>query len=133
MMAKIGRELILVDSYDREIKALGPAAEGEDPDVTASREDFEDKLARANKTIKDIDAFHGHINKHWTMVDQRKLGYVLYAPPISVSTGEKMYTEDWALVDVHLDKINWNNFKGNVVHLGTLLSYSDYPIPTSLL
>ena len=47
MMAKIGRELILVDSYDREIKALGPAAEGEDPDVTASREDFEDKLARA--------------------------------------------------------------------------------------
>ena len=48
------------------------------------------------------------------MVNQRKLGYVLYAPPISVSTGEKMYTEDWALVDVHLERLTGTVLSGTL-------------------
>jgi hypothetical protein len=55
-------------------------------------------------------------------VSQRVLGHVVYAPPISVGTGPKRFTEDWALIELKLDKFDWDNFKGNVVYLGTFRS-----------
>jgi hypothetical protein len=57
---------------------------------------FEGKLTKAKKTITVVDKFHGEIIKHWSMVNQRVLGYVVYAPPISVGTGPEEFTEDWA-------------------------------------
>ena len=30
-----------------------------------------------------------------------------------------MFTEDWAAIEVYRNKINWNEFKGNVIYLGT--------------
>jgi hypothetical protein len=50
------------------------------------------------------------------------LGYVLHAPPISVGTGPQMFTEDWSMINIYRDKINWNEFQGNVVDLGTFRS-----------
>ena len=29
------------------------------------------------------------------------------------------FTEDWALIELDRDKIDWNSFKGNVIDLGT--------------
>lgn len=50
------------------------------------------------------------------------LGYVLHAPPISCATDPKQLTEDWALVDLNLDKIDWDTFKGNVLYLCSKIS-----------
>jgi hypothetical protein len=47
-------------------------------------------------------------------VSQRVLGHVIHAPPISVDR----FTKDWALIELNRDKIDWNNFRGNVVYLG---------------
>ena len=121
MMAKIGREFILVDLYKRELAALGEAVE--DATVAEARQELEGKLAKVEKTIAAVDVFHGDITKHWSAVSQRVLGHVVYAPPISVGTGPKQFTEDWALIELNRDKIDWNNFKGNVMYLGTFLSY----------
>jgi len=52
-------------------------------------------------------------------VSQRTIGHVFYAPPISVGTGDKLFTEDWAFVELHREKFDWNVFRGNVIHLGT--------------
>jgi hypothetical protein len=30
--------------------------------------------------------------------------------------------EDWALIDLYCDKIDWNMFKGNVLYIGTFCS-----------
>jgi hypothetical protein len=122
MMAKIGRELIFVDQYKRELAAFGEAVEGEDAMVAEARQEFKGKLAKAEKTIAAVDAFHSDITKHWSAMSQRVLCHVVYAPPISVSTGPKQFTEDWALIELNRDKIDWNNFKGNVVYLGTFRS-----------
>ncbi|THU87880.1 hypothetical protein K435DRAFT_821801 [Dendrothele bispora CBS 962.96] len=99
MMAKIGRKLIDVDYYKRELAALGEAIEGE-------------------------DAMIGNdITKNWSTVDQRVLGHIVYAPPISVDA--KQYTEDWALVELNHNKVDWNNFKGNVMYLGNKITVPD--------
>lgn len=118
MMAEIGRKLIFVDHYKRELAALGEADEGEDVTVAEARQSFKGELVKAEKTITAINTFHGDITKHWSMVSQRVLGHIVHAPPISVGTGPKKFTEDWALIELNRDKINWNNFKGNVVYLG---------------
>ena len=118
MMAKIEHELIFVDQYNRELAALGEAIEGEDPTVAEARQEFRDKLAKAEKTIVAVDAFHSDITKRWSAMSQRVLGHIVYAPPISVGTGPKKFIEDWALIELNRDKIDWNNFKGNVMHLG---------------
>ena len=46
------------------------------------------------------------------------LGHVLYSPPISPSTGDKSFMEDWALIELDDDKISWANFQGNKMYLG---------------
>ena len=118
-MGKIGRELIFIRTYQRELDKLGEAVEGEKARRTKAREDYRAKLAEARQTISDVNDFHGDITKHWSTPSQRVLGYVLHAPPISRATGPKQFTEDWALIDLDLDKIDWDTFKGNVVYLGT--------------
>ncbi|KAH8115251.1 hypothetical protein DFH11DRAFT_1688466 [Phellopilus nigrolimitatus] len=80
MMAKIGRELIFINHYKRELAALG---EDEDATVAKAREKFQRKLANAGETIVAIDAFYDGITKHWSTLGQRVLGHVVYAPPIS--------------------------------------------------
>ena len=118
MTDKIGRELIFVEHCKRELSAL-KAVEGEDTVVADARQELEGKLTKAEKTIAAVDEFHGEITKHWSTASQRVLGFVIYAPPISVSTGLKQFTEDWALIELYRDKIDWKGFKGNVVYLGT--------------
>ncbi|KAH9035841.1 hypothetical protein EDB84DRAFT_1588082 [Lactarius hengduanensis] len=126
MTGKIQRELILVDYYKMELAALGEAVEGENTMVARARQVFEGKLTEAEMTITAVDEFHGDITNQWSTVSQRVLGYVVYAPPISVSTGPKKFTEDWALIDLYLDKIDWDGFKGNIIYLGNKISADDF-------
>ncbi|KAF8483854.1 hypothetical protein DFH94DRAFT_792531 [Russula ochroleuca] len=118
MMGKIGRELIFLRTYQRELDNLGEAVEGEKVRGTRVREDYQVKLANVRQTISDVNDFHSDITKYWSTPSQRVLGYVLHAPPISLATDPKQLKEDWALIDLDLDKIDWDTFKGNVVYLG---------------
>ncbi|KAH7887130.1 hypothetical protein F5I97DRAFT_1936641 [Phlebopus sp. FC_14] len=126
MMGRIGRELIFVDTYKTELAKLGEAVEGENARVTAARNKFQDKLANAEQMIAEVYKFHGEITRHWSTPSQRVLGYVVHAPPLSVATGPKQFMEDWALIDLNRDKIDWNTFKGNVVYLGNKISRPDF-------
>jgi len=69
-----------------------------------------------------MNAFYGDITRFWTLEIQRVVGHVLYAPPIAVSSGDKRFTEDWALVELDRLTANWNTFQGNVIHVGTFRS-----------
>ena len=119
MMNRIGRELVSLDHYKGGLAALREAVEGEDATVANNRQLFENKVTNAEKVITAIDKFHDNITKHWSTPSQRTIGYVVHAPPISVCTGPKKFMEDWALIDLYRDKIDWSGFKGNIVYLGT--------------
>jgi hypothetical protein len=122
MMAEIGCETIRVQTYEGEMGEMGEADKNEDIEVTTARRKWQDKLENAEKNIADIYALHGKITKYWTAPTQRVLGYVYHAPPISSGTGPNQFIEDWALIDLYRDKIDWNTFKGNVLYLGTFFS-----------
>ncbi|KAI6118380.1 hypothetical protein F5141DRAFT_1187254 [Pisolithus sp. B1] len=114
------------NKLSRHLDAFGEAAEGENPRLTATRQELQGKLAKAQTTIVDIDEFHSEITKNWTLPSQRVIGHILYAPPISVSTGPKQFTEDWAVINLYHEKIDWDGFRGNVVYLGNKISVADF-------
>ncbi|KAI0290586.1 hypothetical protein BC826DRAFT_1092484 [Russula brevipes] len=122
MMDKIRGQLILITTYENDLNYFGEAVEGEGAKKTRAREVYQAKLVTAKKTIADVNDFHSDITKHWSTLSQRVLGYVLHTPPISLATGPKQFTEDWALIDLDLDNIDWDTFKGNVVYLGSKIS-----------
>ncbi|KAI0258406.1 hypothetical protein BC834DRAFT_926521 [Gloeopeniophorella convolvens] len=120
MSVKIRDELFAIDACEVELKLLGEAAGVEAERKSGTRDEFQALVKKAKKTIAEVDAFHGEITKNWSMMSQRLLGYIFHAPPISVGAGPQMYTEDWAMIKIYLDKINWNKFRGNVIDLNKI-------------
>lgn len=109
----------MIDHYKDVLVDLGEAVEGEDDEQAEERKEVERLLKKAEKSIDPLDNFHSEITKYWSAMIQRVLGHIVHSPPISVGTGRNRYTEDWALIELHGEKIDWNNFKGNVIDLGT--------------
>jgi hypothetical protein len=116
IMHKIGYDTFMIDGYKDELEGLGDAIEGEDAE-TNDRKALEAKLAEAEASKVRVNEFYGNITRCWTIESHRVLGHVFYAPPISVSTGDKQYTEDWALIELNRGKFNWDAFRGNVIQL----------------
>ncbi|KAK0193406.1 hypothetical protein F5146DRAFT_1110115 [Armillaria mellea] len=119
-MGKIGGDLIMVDHLNRQLDHLKTTeAHGDVDDVAEERTMVERDLKAAEASIKAHNQFHDETTKYWSEESQRVIGHIAYSPPISVGTGTERYTEDWALIELDHDKIDWKNFKGNVIELGT--------------
>lgn len=73
----------------------------------------------AEEAVETLNEFHTEVTKSWSTESQRVLGHVVHSPPISVGISPKLFTEDWALIELHGEKIDWADFKGNVIDLGT--------------
>ncbi|KAF8327470.1 uncharacterized protein EI90DRAFT_3224556 [Cantharellus anzutake] len=102
-MVKIGGHKIMVDYYNQQLQDLqGGGGEEEEEEAQA--------------VIEALNHFH---DKYWSEESLRVIGHVAYSPPITVGAGAERYTEDWALIELDCNKIDWDNFKGNVVDLGT--------------
>jgi len=123
-MGDIGHQAILVNADKAELGCLGEAVKGEDAAQAETREKLKRQINEKEKSIKTLNEFHGTITKSWGTPHQHTLGHVAYAPPISVDAGVKHHTEEWALVEVYRDKIDWTGFKGNVLRLGMFRSIS---------
>jgi len=76
----------------------------------------QDHIDTANGTINEFRALSDEV-ENWATTPSRVLGHVVCSPPIRFSAEE--FTEDYAIIEVDDDKIDKNNFKGNVIDLGT--------------
>ncbi|ETW78096.1 hypothetical protein HETIRDRAFT_454139 [Heterobasidion irregulare TC 32-1] len=114
IMVQIECMALVVDYYKDELEGLGEAVGGEDATVTDGRDIHTNDLAKAEKSIEALSDFHGKITRFWSIENQRTLGHVLHAPPIS------------ALVKLHHEKIDWTEFKGNVIYLGIRMMPADF-------
>lgn len=85
-------------------------------------EALEIKKAQLNKVNKDnskLQAFFKEASTQWNDIARRTIGFVDWAPSISVDVDDRHYTRDIGTVELDSHKFK-DNFQGNVVNLGAL-------------
>ncbi|KAF8994472.1 hypothetical protein BDQ17DRAFT_1366847 [Cyathus striatus] len=127
VMLHIALNDAFVKQYHEALDKLQREEEGRGTDgVNARREKIESALRKAKVSIEELNSFYNVVMKIWSQENLRIIGQVLYAPPISVAEGPKRYSEDWALIELDRTKINWPNFKGNVIDYGAEMLTSEF-------
>ena len=75
-------------------------------------------MEKATNTINDSNDLHCDVNKLRTNPGQRSIRFVLHAEAIEASAEPHKFTRDWALIQIHEDKIDWATL-GNKVYVGS--------------
>jgi len=119
---------LMVGHYNDELESVDEHIEGEDPKITSKRQTIKSELEVAEKSKASGFEFLQDISTSWSLQRNRIIGHVIYSPPISIITGDRSFTEDWALIELDRDKFNWDTFRGNVLHLGMFI-----PLRSSIL
>ncbi|RXW19948.1 hypothetical protein EST38_g5912 [Candolleomyces aberdarensis] len=92
-------------------------------DVDQAEEDdeaLEDKKTRLNKVNKDnakLHVFFKELNGQWLDIGRRTIGWVDWAPKITIDIDECRYTRDIATFELEPAKFK-DSFQGNVIQLG---------------
>lgn len=113
----------------RTIAKLGDKMEGEPSNTTDVRQDCQVKIEEETKTISRLNTLHDEVTKRRTSTRKRVVGRVVYASSIGADETTR-YTRDWALIMLDKDMIDWENFPGNQIHIGTS---RQVPCPRSTL
>ncbi|KAI9438364.1 hypothetical protein H4582DRAFT_2111739 [Lactarius indigo] len=116
MMSTIGDLFLCIDAWNDALGRLGEPVEGENIEVTESREEHVELVVKATRRIEKVNAIH----------DERVIGFVLHSEKIEVSVEPYSFTKDWALIELYDEKIDWPPFKGNKVYVGGNLSIADF-------
>lgn len=109
------------------LAGLGEPVDGEDIKFTKKRNEHLKLVANAKKTIEEVNTLHDELTKHRTIPELRAIGFVLHSEIIEASTDPHSFTQDWALIQLYDEKIDWSTFKGNKVYIGTSFSISWFP------
>ncbi|KIO20232.1 hypothetical protein M407DRAFT_30084 [Tulasnella calospora MUT 4182] len=125
IMNKIGQEVELVKYYKDERESLGEDANDR------ARNRFQRLVANAEEAIVELTALHSEITQSWMLPMHRKIGYVLYAPPISTAPAPELYTEDWAMLNLYVDKFVSEKFKGNIAPYDFVAKMHPHPTDQS--
>ena len=80
------------------------------------------QLDDMNKDNLKLQEFFKEITTEWNDIARRNIGFVDWAPSISVDVDDKRHTRDIGTVELDPQKFR-DNFQGNVVHLGAFLSH----------
>ncbi|KAH0588819.1 hypothetical protein H2248_004619 [Termitomyces sp. 'cryptogamus'] len=87
----------------------------------------EAELNKRKAAIEELKTFFIKMKKEWSALNDRVIGHVVWAPPISFSTPPHGYTKD--VCDIRLNKKKFlPNFKGNVIDLGSEIECGDFMI-----
>ena len=76
-----------------------------------------DQLKKVNKDSGKLQAFFKEVNTQWNDIARRCIGFVDWAPSISIDVDVCHYTRDIGTVELDSHKFK-DNFQGNVVDLG---------------
>jgi hypothetical protein len=122
---RIGTMNTTVTLLEKEIQALtmllenNPGRTGTEQELTKYRGELDNSRA----AIGELTEFYRKVKRDWSKPKDRIIGYVFWAPPISFSTSPNGYTVDVCVIKLYEEKF-LENFRGNVVDLGTCRSVS---------
>ena len=97
-------------SYKRKADAGNAQAER---DLAATEDDMKNR----KEAIEALKAFFVTMKKDWSEVNDRVIGHVVWAPPITGLNAPHGYTKDVCVIKLDKKKF-WPNFMGNVIDLG---------------
>lgn len=104
-----------------EIVCLEEKPQSADPEEVESDKDelttLRDQLAKVNRDNIKVEKFFKQINTQWSNISCRDIGFVDWAPRISVDINDRRYTKDIGTFELDQAKFR-DQFKGNVVDLG---------------
>lgn len=126
IMYEIGSCFRSMDARNNMLGKLGDPVEGEDPNVTRKRTEAQASVARATRRIELANELHDQVTKRYSIPSQRVIGFVLHSEEAKLLAEPCAYTEDWALIELYDEKIDWSTFKGNQIFLGGNISIPDY-------
>ncbi|KAG9012553.1 hypothetical protein FRB90_006610 [Tulasnella sp. 427] len=126
IMGEIGDLVRYIEAWNGVLTRLGDPVEGESGRITDRRREHLELVEKATKRIKEANALHDEVTKRRTTPDQRVIGFVLHSEQIKVSVEPHNFTQDWALIELYNEKIDWQSFKGNQVYVGGNLSIPEF-------
>lgn len=118
---KVNANVTDVVSITEDIERLEKEAKSEDEEVAADKEEALGKkklqlndLTNAGTKLRD---FYKRVTRDWTDITRRNIGYLDWAPSISIEVDNFSYTRDMGAFFLYAEK--FVNFVGNLVDLGT--------------
>ncbi|KAJ7457634.1 hypothetical protein B0H11DRAFT_2160733 [Mycena galericulata] len=85
--------------------------------AVAVRARYIHELGDVEQAKMDLSTLSHDVTTQWNTLEKRILGHVVLSPPIKLGAGSEGYTEDWAVIEVDVSKVNESNFIGNVIDL----------------
>lgn len=92
-----------------------------DQESQAKLVENEAELAKTHIKIKKLKRFFVDVKKRWSKPKDRVIGFVRWAPPISVGVPPHGYTRDLCVIELYKEKFKY--MIGNVLSLGAALLY----------
>ncbi|KAK6343608.1 hypothetical protein TWF730_011199 [Orbilia blumenaviensis] len=126
MTKKITTLTTSIEIWNNVLARLGEFINGEDITITENRDETLQLIANTTRKIKHIKMLQEEVTKDRTPLEQRVIGFVLHSEIIKVSAEPHGFTQDWALVQLYDDKIDWSTFQGNKVYVGDKLSGAEF-------
>jgi hypothetical protein len=120
IQANINTLIITIDCLEKRATMLTRRvkADGDDAQKSAGElKETQGELTKTRTKINVLKTFFVDVNKKWSKVEDRVIGYIVWAPPIGVGIPPHRYMRD--LCVIKLNKKKFRNFRGNVLSLGT--------------
>ena len=103
---------------EKNIKSYTTRVEGGNQQAVVDMAKVQQKLDETRETIVELKKFYATLKRDWYKVNDRIIGHVVWAPPITGLTAPHGYTQDVCVIKLDNERF-LPNFKGNAIDLGT--------------
>lgn len=104
--------LLSIKFWNDRLCSLGEHVEGEDNKVSEKCREYMKLVEKETKKIEDVKMLQNKVTKNHTTPKEHVIGFLLHSEKIEVSIDPGCYTNDWALIELYEEKIDWSMFKG---------------------
>ena len=127
IMKLIGDETKRIAAWQSSLDRVPAYAQGEPASRTNRRAELAGLIDAAKTRITAANELHDAITKNYTFLDSRIFGHLYHCAKIEVGGDGYMY--DWALIEVHKDRLEAGLFQGNKLYVGASQSLDLSPFP----
>ncbi|KAL0952104.1 hypothetical protein HGRIS_008736 [Hohenbuehelia grisea] len=132
IMGFIGDQTVSITTWEFSLARLPEEVPNEPRSTASRRKELTNLIETAKDKIEEANTLHTYITKNFTTTASRVFGFVLHVAKIEVGADNVLY--DWSFIQVDEDKIDWDEFKGNMVFVGgnkTDADWKNYMFPQS--